>query len=119
MLEKNGLLPIIDDPNTTNPVTVVVTFDDGKNSCFFSHVTSGFKQVDHCCIDPKNGTALFSETGMENVQSHVHCSPINVCFAIDNKQLYHLEFGDFFAFLNLRKEEGSNLCSPRICLQFG
>jgi hypothetical protein len=48
MLEKNGLLPIIDDPYTTNPVIVVVTFDGGKNSCFFSHVTSGFKQVDHC-----------------------------------------------------------------------
>ncbi len=70
-------------------------------------------------IAPKNDTALFSETGMENVQSHVHFSQINVCFAIDTKQLYHLEFGDFFAFLNLRKEEGSNLCSPRICLQFG
>jgi hypothetical protein len=64
-----------------------------------SAVTSGFKQVDHRCIDPKKGTALFSETGIENVQSHVHCFPIIVCFAKDTKQLYRLEFGDFFAFL--------------------
>jgi hypothetical protein len=99
MLEKNGLLPIINDPNSTNPVIVAVTFDGGEISRFFSHVTSGFKQVDHHCIDPKNGTALFSKTGIENVQSHVHCFPIKVCFAKDTKQLYRLEFGDFFAFL--------------------
>jgi hypothetical protein len=41
MLEKKGLLPIINDPNTTNPVIVAVTFDGGEISHFSSHVTSG------------------------------------------------------------------------------
>jgi hypothetical protein len=45
MLQKNGLLEIVDDVNTTNPVIVAVTFDGGKISRFFSHVTGGFKQV--------------------------------------------------------------------------
>ncbi len=96
---KNGLLEIIDDPNTTSPVIVAVMFDGGKISCFFSHVTGGFKQVDPHCKDPKKGTFLFSDSGIENVQSHIHCFPVKVCFAKDTKQLYHLEFDDFFAFL--------------------
>jgi len=99
MLQKNGLLDIIDDPNTTNPVIVAVTFDGGKISRFFSHVTGGFKQVDPRCKDPKKGTFLFSESGIENVQSHIHCFPVKVCFAKDTKQLYRLEFDVFFAFL--------------------
>jgi hypothetical protein len=45
MLQKNGLLEIVDDVNTTNPVIVAVTFDGGKISRFFSHVTGGFNQV--------------------------------------------------------------------------
>ncbi len=98
MLQKKGLLKIIDDPNTTSPVIVAVMFDGGKISRFFSHVTGGFKQVDPRCKDPKKGTSLFSDWGIENVQSHIHGFPVKVCFAKDTKQLYHLEFDDFFAF---------------------
>jgi hypothetical protein len=46
ILQKNGLMEIIDDASTTEPVIVAVTFDGGKVSRFFSHVTGGFEQVD-------------------------------------------------------------------------
>ncbi len=99
MLQKNGLLEIVDDVNTTNPVVVAVTFDGGKISRFFSHVTGGFKQVDPRCRNPNTGALLFSVSGNENVQSHVHCFPLKVAFAKDTKDLYRIEFEDFFAFL--------------------
>jgi len=99
MLQKNGLLEIVDNVNTTSPVVVAVTFDGGKISRFFSHVTGGFKQVDPRCRNPKTGALLFSVSGNENVQSHVHCFPLKVCFAKDTKDLYRVEFEDFFAFL--------------------
>jgi hypothetical protein len=41
MLEKNGLLPIINDPNTTNPVIVAVTFDGGKSAVSFPMLRAG------------------------------------------------------------------------------
>ena len=99
MLAKNGLLNMEDDETTTDPVIVAVTFDGRKISRFFSHVTGGFKLVDHRCRDPKKGTPLFSDSGVHNVQSHKHCFPIKVCFAKDTKQLYRDEFRDFFTFL--------------------
>jgi hypothetical protein len=99
MLARNGLLGLVDDVNNTNPVVVAVTFDGGKISRFFFHVTGGFKQVDPRCKDPRTGALLFSCSGNENVQSHVHCFPLKVCFSKDTKHLYRLEFEDFFAFL--------------------
>jgi len=99
ILSKFGLLDIINDPNTRDPVKVSVTFDGGKISRFLGHVTGGFKLVDPRCIDPKSGELLFGEDKVEKVQSHVHCFPIKVAFAKDTKDLYRLEFGDFFTFL--------------------
>jgi hypothetical protein len=72
MLAKNGLLDIVDDVATNDPVIVAVTFDGGKISRFFSHVTGGFKQVDHYCNYPKKDTPLFSESGFHNVKRHKH-----------------------------------------------
>jgi len=50
-------------------------------------------------FDPKTGQLLFGESSIEKVQSHVHCFPIKVAFAKDTKDLYRVEFADFFAFL--------------------
>ncbi len=98
MLQKSGLLDIIDDESTNDPVIIAVTFDGGKVSRFFSHVTGGFKLVDKRCVNPKTGKLLFSETGIEKVQSHVHCFPLKVAFAKDTNMLYKVEFEDFLLF---------------------
>jgi hypothetical protein len=33
------------------------------------------------------------------VQSHLYCFPIKIAFAKDTKELYRVEYQDFFAFL--------------------
>ena len=99
LLSKFGQLDIVNNPSTTDPVKVAVTFDGGKISCFLGYVTGGFKLVDKHCINPKTGQLLFGESSIEKVQSHVHCFPIKVAFAKDTKDLYRVEFADFFAFL--------------------
>ncbi len=68
MLTKTGLLDIVDDVNTTEPVILAVTFDGGKIRRFFSHVTGGFKLVNKRCINPRTGKLLFSETGIEGAK---------------------------------------------------
>jgi len=75
---------------------VSVTFDGSKVSRFLGHVTGGFKLVDQCCINPKSGELLFGKGNVEKVQLHVHCFPIKVAFAKDTKDLYCIEFADFF-----------------------
>ncbi len=105
MLKKNGLMEIIDDPATTEPVIVAVTFDGGKVSRFFSHVTGGFKQVDKQCINPRTKEKLFADSGIEKVQSHVHCFPIKAAFAKDTKASYKVEFKDFLLFLKTFEQE--------------
>ena len=72
MLQKNGLLDIINDAAVTDTVIVAITFDGGKISRFFSHVTGEFKLVDRRCIDPRTGGLLFGDNGIKKVQSHVH-----------------------------------------------
>jgi len=99
MLSKFGLLNLVNNPSTTDPVKVAVTFDGGKISCFLGHVTGGFKLVDKRCVNPKTGELLFGDSAIEKVQLHVHCFPIKVAFAKDTKDLYRVEFADFFAFL--------------------
>ncbi len=105
VLSKYGLLDIIDDPNTTEPVKVAVTFDGAKISRFLSHVTGGFKLVDRRCINPKTGLFLFGESGHEKLQSHIHCFPVKVAIAKDSKELYRVEYADFFAFLKEYERE--------------
>jgi hypothetical protein len=46
ILEKYGLLEIVNNPNTTDPVKVTGTFDGGSVSRFLGHVTGGYKLVD-------------------------------------------------------------------------
>lgn len=99
LLDRFGLLPLINDPSTTEPVQVAVTFDGGKISRFLGHVTGGFKLVDRRSINPKTGTPLFGETGIEKVQSHFFCFPLKVAFATDTKILYRREYADLFRFL--------------------
>jgi hypothetical protein len=96
ILTKFGLLKIIDDTSTTEPVVVAVTFDGGSISQFVGHVTGGYKLVDKRCVNPKTNQLLFGISGNEKVQSHIHCFPI---FAKDTKQLYQVGFGDFIQFL--------------------
>jgi len=43
MLDKYGLLHLINDPERTVPVKVTVTFDGDSVSRFLGHVTSGYK----------------------------------------------------------------------------
>jgi hypothetical protein len=45
ILDKFDLLQVVDDPTTTEPVQVAVTFDGGKISRFVGHVTGGYKLV--------------------------------------------------------------------------
>jgi hypothetical protein len=96
LLSKFGLLDLINDRNRTEAVQVAVTFDGGKVSRFFGHVTGGFKLVDKHCTDPKSGTFLFGDAHLEKVQSHVHCFPIKIAFAKDTKDLYRVQYSDFF-----------------------
>ena len=105
ILEKFGLLDIIDNPATTDPVMVAVTFDGGSVSRFLGHVTGGFKLVDKRCQNPKTGEFLFGESGNVKVQSHVHCFPIKIALSKDSKQLYQTEFADFFRFLKEYERE--------------
>ncbi len=105
LLSQYGLLGIVNDPNTVESVQLAVTFDGGKVSRFLGHVTGGYKLVDKRCVDPKTGNLLFGENGVEKVQSHVHCFPIKVAFAKDTKELYRVEYSDFFAFLKDYKRE--------------
>jgi hypothetical protein len=105
LLQRFGLLELMNDPSTTEPVQVAVTFDGGKVSRFLGHVTGGFKLVDKRCINPKSGALLFGENGSENVQSHVNCFPVKVAFAKDTKDLYQVEYSDFFLFLKQYEAE--------------
>ena len=105
LLSKYGLLDIIDDPSTTESVKVAVTFDGAKISRFLSHVTGGFKLVDWGCINPRTGLLLFGDSGHEKVQSHIHCFPVKVAIAKDSKELYRVEYADFFAFLKEYERE--------------
>jgi hypothetical protein len=95
-LEKYGLLEVINDPDTTVPVNVAVTFDGGSVSRFLGHVTGGYKLVDKRAKHPKTKEALFGESGHEKRQSHVHCFPIKIALAKDTKELYKVEFNDLF-----------------------
>jgi hypothetical protein len=52
LLQKFGFLDLINDPSTTEPVQIAVTFDGGKVSRFLGHVSGGFKLVDKRCINP-------------------------------------------------------------------
>jgi hypothetical protein len=105
LLSKFGLLNIIDDPSTTEPVIVAVTFDGGAISRFVGHVTGGYKLVDKHCINPKTKELLFGISGNEKLQSHIHCFPIKMAFAKDTKHLYQVEFSDFFRFLKEYEQE--------------
>jgi len=105
ILEKYGLLEVINDPDTTVPVNVAVTFDGGSVSRFLGHVTGGYKLVDKISKHPKTKVALFGESGHEKMQSHVHCFPIKIALAKDTKELYKVEFNDFFLFLRVYKQE--------------
>jgi hypothetical protein len=96
ILEKYGLLEVINDPDTTVPVNVAVTFDGGSVSRFLGHVTGGYKLVDKISKHPKTKVALFGESGHEKMQSHVHCFPIKIALAKDTKELYKVEFNDLF-----------------------
>ena len=97
ILSQFGLLDVVNDPSTTDPVKVAVSFDGGSISRFLGHVTAGFKLVDKRCINPKTGEPLFGISGNEKVQSHIHCFPIKVAFAKDTKLLYQLEYSEFFS----------------------
>jgi hypothetical protein len=99
ILKCYGMLQIIDNPDTTEPIRVAVTFDGGSVSRFLGHVTGGFKLVDSRCINPKTQEPLFGVSGHEKVQSHVYCFPIKMALAKDTKHLYRFEFSDFFQFL--------------------
>jgi hypothetical protein len=99
ILSKFGLLDLVNDPSTTDPVKVAVTFDGGSISHFPSHMTGGFKLVDKCCIDPKTGLPLFGDSGIDKVQSHLHCFPVKIAFAKDTKALYQVEYQALFALL--------------------
>jgi len=55
--------------------------------------------VDKRCFNPKTGKLLFGESGIDKVQSHLYCFPIKIAFAKDTKELYRVEYQDFFAFL--------------------
>jgi hypothetical protein len=104
ILTKFGLMPIITNEETINPV-IAVTFDGGTRSKFLSHVTGGFKLVDPCCINPLTGEPLFGENGCTKVQSLAHCFPIKIAIAKDSKQLYCTEFVDLFAFFKEYERE--------------
>jgi hypothetical protein len=70
-------------------------------------VTGGFKLVDKRCIDPKTGELLFGESGIEKVQSHLHCFPIKIAFAKDTKELYRTEYQSLFVFLRDYERENN------------
>jgi hypothetical protein len=61
--------------------------------------------VDRQCINPMTKLPLFGYTGIEKVQSRLHCFPIKIAFAKDTKSLYRFEYGDFFAFLKEYERE--------------
>jgi len=48
ILEKYGLLEVINDPDTTVPVNVAVTFNGGSVSRFLGHVTGGYNSHKIC-----------------------------------------------------------------------
>ena len=89
-MSKFGLLHLVNDPSTTDPVKVAVTFDGNLISHFLGHMTGGFKLVDKQCIDPKTGLPLYGYSGIDKVQSHLHCFPVKIAFAKDTKALYHI-----------------------------
>jgi hypothetical protein len=41
----------------------------------------------------------FGDSGHDKLQSHIHCFPIKMTFAKDNKEFYHTEFADLFQLL--------------------
>ncbi len=103
LLSKYGLLDIVQSEDALDPFKVAVTFDGGSVNRFLGHVTGGFKLVDKGCIHPITGEPLFSDSGIEKVQSHVHCFPIKIAFAKDTKDFYQLEYRDFIEFLRCMK----------------
>jgi hypothetical protein len=122
MLEKFGLLDLINDPNTIVPVKVAVTFDGGSVSHFLGHVMGSYKVVDKRAKHPLTKEPLFGESGSDNMQSHVHCFPIKIALAKDTKDCTRWSFRTFFIFCvrtSKKRGFGSNLLSHRICLPSG
>jgi hypothetical protein len=76
LLEKCGLLDIINNGDTTEPVKKAVTCDGGSISRFLGHVIGGFTLVDSRCKTPKTGEPLFGDSGHDKVQSHIYYFPI-------------------------------------------
>jgi hypothetical protein len=81
VLKSYGMLQIIDNPDTTEPIRVAVRFDGGSVSRFLGLVTGGFQLVDSRCIYPKTQEPLFGDSGHEKVQSYVYCFPIKMALA--------------------------------------
>ncbi len=48
---------------------------------------------------------MFGESGHEKVQSHVYCFPVKVAIAKDSKELYSVEYADFFEILKEYERE--------------
>jgi hypothetical protein len=64
----------------------------------------------------------FSIVCQGKVQSHLHCFPIKIAFAKDTKELYRVEYQDFFTFLCEYKQEKNlelNLIFLRTCRPYG
>jgi len=64
LLDKYGLLDVINNVETTEPIRVAVTFDGGSISQFLGHVTGGFKLVDRRCKNPKTKELCLVTAGM-------------------------------------------------------
>jgi hypothetical protein len=105
ILNKFGLLKIIDNPNTTEPVKVAVIFDGRSISRFLGHVTGGFKLVDGRAKHPRTKESLLGDSGHNILPSHIHCFPVKMVMAKDTKELHRNEFGDFFLFLKEYEQE--------------
>jgi hypothetical protein len=105
ILNKFGLLKIIDNPNTTEPVKVAVIFDGRSISRFLGHVTGGFKLVDGRAKHPRTKESFLGDSGHNILPSHIHCFPVKMVMAKDTKELHRNEFGDFFLFLKEYEQE--------------
>jgi len=65
IFEIYGLLEIVNNPNTTDPVNDAVTFDGGSISCFLGHVIGGYKLVDKGAKHPKTRKLYLERAAMK------------------------------------------------------
>jgi hypothetical protein len=84
---------------------LAATVDGGQLAWKITQISAGLKIIDPRSINPRTGELLFGESGADNIQSSIHCFPLYVHIAKDNKDFYNTHLTGFFSSFNRMEDE--------------